>query len=675
MRSPLSLLALISFLLFTGCEPHSRIQPAEQPGNILISQPNDLFRLQHGWLAQPASGNPAQFRYAVDERSWTPVSVGQTFEDQGFPMEGSVVYRLHVRLPEGTTDLKGFLPYASNAHALFMATPDGKLFRIANSGNPGLTSESTLRSRRATWFDLPNYTDFVLVWHVANFDYPSGGPRYAPLIGSRGAVMQYVAWYFGTGVFIGSFYILVLLLCAILWFRNRAHVQYIALGALSIVLGWREFSTSSMGELLLTDARYPFEVRMLLEHLTFALMPGLIGITLLTLFPSLHAPLRIGKWRLSFSAAEHPDYIMASRSLSQTWRTANSYIVLFTAGWSLSASLMLPLVSPYTMEVISSIGRGLAGFYVPGVWVIIASAMWVKHPSRYWLAVGFAVFTAAGVHDLLVSSEVIASTRFYIGIGSVILVALTMVALSSQWGNLSYKPPSRDQATRSRPENFVHELSREVEKPIQNLHSYLTLLEQDLPEEATPMQRGFVQNLLKHCGQVSALLREVQEVHTLARQRDVEQSLNMNTAVQQALEPRRNEIYKRGFILHEAYPLPDEATRIRIDPTVLEKILLHLFENAIQYMHAGEISVRVDAAAPNDVQLILKDTGIGMSPEFLPRATEAFTREARKLDVEGAGLGLFISKTLTESAHGALTVRSALGKGTTVSLQFPRAMP
>ncbi len=113
----------------------------------------------------------------------------------------------------------------------------------------------------------------------------------------------------------------------------------------------------------------------------------------------------------------------------------------------------------------------------------------------------------------------------------------------------------------------------------------------------------------------------------------------------------------------------DTLPAIQIDPVQIGQVLFNLFTNAQQAMENGgtlTISGRVDHGR---VTIDVADTGRGVAPELLEKIFEPlFTTKAR-----GIGLGLAVSRTLTASNGGDLTVASALGQGATFTLSFPLA--
>jgi PAS domain S-box-containing protein len=120
--------------------------------------------------------------------------------------------------------------------------------------------------------------------------------------------------------------------------------------------------------------------------------------------------------------------------------------------------------------------------------------------------------------------------------------------------------------------------------------------------------------------------------------------------------------------------VPVGLPSLYVDPRRLSQALGNLLANALKFTPQGGM-VRFAARAQPDggVHLMVEDTGIGMAEETIAAALEPF----RQLDgslarrFEGAGLGLSISKALAELHGGRLTVNSAVGEGTTVTIALP----
>ena len=119
---------------------------------------------------------------------------------------------------------------------------------------------------------------------------------------------------------------------------------------------------------------------------------------------------------------------------------------------------------------------------------------------------------------------------------------------------------------------------------------------------------------------------------------------------------------------------------VMCDRLRLNQILLNLLSNAMKFTKpGGMVSVRIlqKRNAPEgyaDYEFQVKDTGIGMSPEFLKNVFEPFERERASTisGIQGTGLGMAITRNIVDMMGGSVSVESEVGKGSTftVSLQF-----
>lgn len=114
------------------------------------------------------------------------------------------------------------------------------------------------------------------------------------------------------------------------------------------------------------------------------------------------------------------------------------------------------------------------------------------------------------------------------------------------------------------------------------------------------------------------------------------------------------------------------------DKLRLNQVLLNILSNAMKYTkRGGMVSVRViqTADAPEGYatyEFRIKDTGIGMSPEFLKHVFEPFEREQTSTvsGIQGTGLGLTITKNIVDMMGGTITVESEAGKGSEFTVTF-----
>ncbi|HEY2009717.1 MAG TPA: PAS domain-containing sensor histidine kinase [Rhizomicrobium sp.] len=127
---------------------------------------------------------------------------------------------------------------------------------------------------------------------------------------------------------------------------------------------------------------------------------------------------------------------------------------------------------------------------------------------------------------------------------------------------------------------------------------------------------------------------------------------------------------KRGIEID----VPSGVPSLYVDPRRLAQALGNLLANALKFTPAGG-KVRFAARPQHDgsIHLMVEDTGIGMAEETIAAALEPFRQIDGSLArrFEGAGLGLSISKALAELHGGGLSIKSAVGEGTTVTIALP----
>jgi heavy metal sensor kinase len=116
--------------------------------------------------------------------------------------------------------------------------------------------------------------------------------------------------------------------------------------------------------------------------------------------------------------------------------------------------------------------------------------------------------------------------------------------------------------------------------------------------------------------------------------------------------------------------VPDEGLNLMGDSDGLIRLFVNLLDNAIKYTEQGCITI---SAKPEDDKLlavIISDTGIGITPEHLPRIFDRFYRVDGSRSKSGSGLGLAIVQNVARTHSGDIAVESTIGKGTTFTVQL-----
>jgi signal transduction histidine kinase len=122
--------------------------------------------------------------------------------------------------------------------------------------------------------------------------------------------------------------------------------------------------------------------------------------------------------------------------------------------------------------------------------------------------------------------------------------------------------------------------------------------------------------------------------------------------------------------------LADGLPPLFADSRKVKQILVNLLSNAVKFTDpGGTVTVAAELTADGAIRLRVIDDGIGMEEADIPKALSAFGQVGQDLDraEEGTGLGLPLTKALTELHDGVLALESARGVGTTVTVTFPVA--
>jgi two-component system phosphate regulon sensor histidine kinase PhoR len=111
---------------------------------------------------------------------------------------------------------------------------------------------------------------------------------------------------------------------------------------------------------------------------------------------------------------------------------------------------------------------------------------------------------------------------------------------------------------------------------------------------------------------------------------------------------------------------------IKADLFKLEQMLVNLLDNAVKYTDRGAITVSVDVQ-DKILRIQVMDTGIGIPKDDIPHVFERFyvVDKSRSRKSGGTGLGLSIVKHIVLLHHGTIDIESALGKGTSVTVNLP----
>jgi two-component system phosphate regulon sensor histidine kinase PhoR len=220
--------------------------------------------------------------------------------------------------------------------------------------------------------------------------------------------------------------------------------------------------------------------------------------------------------------------------------------------------------------------------------------------------------------------------------------------------------------------DFVANVSHELRTPLTAIRGFAeTLLDGALEDREN--NRKFLEIIRAHAirlNNISSDLLVLSELES-GQPPAAPEPVSVRAALESAMRTVESEARIRGVAI-EAGALGD--AEVMGDRTRLEQAFVNLLDNAVKFNRpGGQVRIETVRRADGTVGITISDTGIGIPSDDLPRIFERFYRvdKARSREVGGTGLGLSIVKHVVERMNGAVTVESALGKGSTFLVTLP----
>jgi PAS domain S-box-containing protein len=222
---------------------------------------------------------------------------------------------------------------------------------------------------------------------------------------------------------------------------------------------------------------------------------------------------------------------------------------------------------------------------------------------------------------------------------------------------------------------FLSRMSHELRTPLNAMLGFAQLLELDQNHPLPAAQRPWVAQIQGAGWHLLDMINDVLDLSriesgTLNLQPD---RLDLREVIAAALPLVEQDARRRGIEVSQ--DLPEEAARIVGDTTRVKQILINLLSNAVKYnSDGGRIHITARLTSHANVELVVTDTGLGMTPQQIEQLFQPFNRLGReRTALEGTGIGLVISQRLAELMGGSLRARSTAGAGSSFILTLPLA--
>lgn len=219
--------------------------------------------------------------------------------------------------------------------------------------------------------------------------------------------------------------------------------------------------------------------------------------------------------------------------------------------------------------------------------------------------------------------------------------------------------------------DFVANVSHELRTPLASIKGYAeTLLDGGLEEKET--LREFLRVIDRHATRMSRLIDDLLVLSRLESHQMTFQfaPVDMNELVSSTVSGFGKQAGDKGLKL--SCRLPEGLPKALGDRDRLEQVIINLLDNAIKYTHSGG-AVNIETSLDNgSVRVLVRDTGLGIPKNDIPRIFERFYRvdKARSRELGGTGLGLAIVKHIIQAHNGRVFVESEQHKGSTFSFSI-----
>ena len=224
-------------------------------------------------------------------------------------------------------------------------------------------------------------------------------------------------------------------------------------------------------------------------------------------------------------------------------------------------------------------------------------------------------------------------------------------------------------------QDFAANVSHELRTPITSIQGFVeTLLEGALTDPR--VARRFVEIIGKHAIRLRSVIDDLLSLSRLEVHGDTGEIVKAVVPVSEIVEAVVSNCAQRAKDRQIELAIEGESKEVlSVNRALLEQALINLVDNGISYTDVGgRVSLEI-RSYEGGVVFAVRDNGIGIADEHLPRVFERFYRadKARSRNQGGTGLGLSIVKHIVRAHGGSVDVESMLGRGTTFSVSIPHA--
>lgn len=220
-------------------------------------------------------------------------------------------------------------------------------------------------------------------------------------------------------------------------------------------------------------------------------------------------------------------------------------------------------------------------------------------------------------------------------------------------------------------DDFVSNVSHELRTPLTTISGYLEMVAEEFEGQIQPRHERMLEASRRNVSRLKALIDDLLALSKAeSRATDLE-AADVVSMVRDAVTDVRITGARRGIRID--ITAPDEPLLVLSDRAMLQRALLNVLSNAVKFSHDdGVIEVTVKQPFPRQIEIAVRDHGIGIPSAELDRLGTRFFRASNAVtnEIAGTGLGLRIVQTIVDKHAGDVMIESTEGEGTTVYIRL-----
>lgn len=219
--------------------------------------------------------------------------------------------------------------------------------------------------------------------------------------------------------------------------------------------------------------------------------------------------------------------------------------------------------------------------------------------------------------------------------------------------------------------DFVSMVSHELRTPLTSIKAYVDTLQRKDVRFDDETRAGFINIISRETERMTRLINDILDLSRIEAGRlDLKPTyVDLPELIRRVVARMEPQARGRRVVLD----LPPGLPPVLAEPAKLEQVMLNLLGNALKYSpDGGDVDIMVKPLKEKCV-VSVTDQGIGIPPEHLPYIFDKYHRASTSGDIRGAGLGLFVTKSIVEAHGGRVWAESSEGTGTTMLFTMPMA--